>query len=188
MFLSQKSFTIFLYHKMLLFWRCLLWNLQTQKLIATLTGHPNWVNSVAISADGKTLASASADNTIKLWDLQTQKQIKTLTGYSNSVYSVAWSPDSKILASASADNTIKLWNLQTQKEFPTLTGHSDSVYSVAFSPDDKTLASASADKTIMLWKFDFDNLLKHGCDWVRPYLQNNPNVSDSDRHLCDGIP
>ncbi|MEG3862474.1 hypothetical protein, partial [Microcoleus sp. herbarium12] len=60
--------------------------------------------------------------------------------------------------------------------------------SVAWSPDGKTLASASDDKTIILWNFNFDDLRKRGCDWVRPYLQNSPHVSDSDKHLCDGIP
>ena len=118
------------------------------------------------------------------------KERNHLEGHSNSVNSVAFSPDGKTLASASSDNTIKLWHLESQKPIATLTGHSNWVYSVAFSPDGKTLASASDDNTIKLWNFDFDDLHKRGCDWVRSYgyLQNSPNVSDSDRHLCDGVP
>ncbi|MEG4083237.1 AAA-like domain-containing protein, partial [Microcoleus sp. POL10_C6] len=117
----------------------------------SLEGHSSTVNSVALSPDGLTLASASNDNTIKLWHLQTQKQLATLTGHRSMVNKVAFSPDGLTLASASNDDTIKLWHLQTQKEFATLTGHSSSVYSVAFSPDGKTLASASSDRTIKLW-------------------------------------
>ncbi|MEG4200296.1 WD40 domain-containing protein [Microcoleus sp. Pol12A5] len=128
-----------------------LWNLQTEKPIATLTGHSNPVSSVAISPDGTTLASASDDHTIKLWNPQTGKPIATLTGHSNPVISVAISPDGKTLASGSADKTIKLWNLQTQKPIKTLTEHSSTVNGVAFSPDGLTLASAGADKTIKLW-------------------------------------
>jgi len=117
----------------------------------SLEGFSNSVWSVAFSPDGKTLASASGDNTIKLWNLQTQTALKTLTGHSRLVRSVAWSPDGKTLASASNDKTIKLWNLQTGKLIATLTRHSNEVSSVAFSPDGKILASASGDNTIKLW-------------------------------------
>ncbi|MEG4206870.1 hypothetical protein QUA20_23465, partial [Microcoleus sp. Pol7_A1] len=86
-----------------------LWHLQTQKPIATLTGHSNSALSVAFSPDGLTLASASSDHTIKLWNLQTQKPIATLTGHSDSIWSVAFSPDGLTLASASSDKIVKLW-------------------------------------------------------------------------------
>ena len=76
-----------------------------------LEGHSSEVWSVTSSPDGKTLASASADKTIKLWNVDTKKEITTLKGHSSYVYSVTFSPDGKTLASASADNTIKLWNL-----------------------------------------------------------------------------
>ncbi|MEH1869508.1 MAG: AAA-like domain-containing protein, partial [Nostoc sp.] len=119
-----------------------------------LEGHSISVYSVVFSPDGKTLASASADTTIKLWNRDTGKEISPLTGHSNLVNSVVFSPDGKTLASASADNTIKLWNRDTGKEISTLTGHSNEVRSVVFSPDGKTLASASRDNTIKLWNRD----------------------------------
>ncbi|MDF5733705.1 MAG: AAA-like domain-containing protein [Rhizonema sp. PD38] len=85
--------------------------------------HKSSVNSVAFSPDGKTLASASDDNTIKLWNVATGKEISTLSGHKSDVYSVAFSPDGKTLASASTDKTIKLWNVATRKEISTLSGH-----------------------------------------------------------------
>ncbi|OCQ96040.1 hypothetical protein BCD64_11825 [Nostoc sp. MBR 210] len=168
-----------------------LWNLETGKKIRTLTRHSNPVQSVSFSPDGKTLASGSWDKTIKLWNLETGEEIRTLTGHSESLNSVSFSPDGKTLASSSLDKTIKLWNLETGKEIRTLTRDSDSVNSVSISPDGKTLASGgSYDNTIKLWNLpdlELDSLIQDNCDWVRNYLENNPNVSKSDRHLCDGI-
>ncbi|OUL35782.1 hypothetical protein BV372_09765, partial [Nostoc sp. T09] len=120
--------------------------------LKTLTRHSAPVYSVSFSPDSKTLASTSADRTIKLWSLD-GKLLKTFTGHSNSVNSVSFSPDGKTIASASADNTIKLWSLDG-KLLKTFTGHSDSVNSVSFSPNGKTIASASADTTIKLWSLD----------------------------------
>ncbi|MCA2938734.1 MAG: WD40 repeat domain-containing protein, partial [Microcystis sp. M113S1] len=107
------------------------------------------------------------------------------------VSSVNFSPDGKTLVSGSDDNTIKLWNVETGQEIRTLKGHDSPVSSVNFSPDGKTLVSGSADKTIKLWNLGTDwglsALMGRSCAWVRVYLQNNINVREEDRHLCDGI-
>jgi WD40 repeat protein len=125
---------------------------QEPKLRDTLKGHMAFVSSVAYSPDGKTLASGSADTTIKLWDVATGKEQATLKGHTdNTVTSVAYSPDGKTLASGSWETTIKLWDVATGKEQATLKGHTHYVYSVAYSPDGKTLASGSYDETIKLW-------------------------------------
>ncbi|AFZ22944.1 WD40 repeat-containing protein [Cylindrospermum stagnale PCC 7417] len=128
--------------------------------VNTLEGHSSTVNSVVFSPDGKTVASGSYDNTIKLWDVTTGKTLKTLTGHSSYVRSVVFSPDGKTVASGSYDNTIKLWDLTTGKTLKTLTGHSDSVFSVVFSPDGKTVASGSGDNTIKLWDLTTGKTLK----------------------------
>jgi len=117
----------------------------------SLNGHQFYVNSVAFSPDGKTIASTSSDNTIKLWNISSGQEISTLKGHQNYVFSVAFSPDGKTIASGSWDNTIKLWNISSGQEISTLKGHQNYVFSVAFSPDGKTIASASADNTIKLW-------------------------------------
>src|SRR5215470_8937320 len=121
--------------------------------IAVLAGHTDVVNSVAFSADGKTLATGSADHTVRLWDVATRRQIgKPLTGRTNAVYSMAFSPDGNTLATGSNDHTVRLWDVATRRQIgKPLTGHSDAVNSVAFSPDGKTLATGSADYTVRLW-------------------------------------
>ncbi|HAA31677.1 MAG TPA: hypothetical protein DCE56_33220, partial [Cyanobacteria bacterium UBA8553] len=75
-----------------------------------LEGHTDTVFSVRFSPDGQTLASASADKTVKLWSLN-GKLLRTLKGHRDTVFSVSFSPDGQTIASASKDRTVKLWSL-----------------------------------------------------------------------------
>ncbi|HEV8484192.1 MAG TPA: WD40 repeat domain-containing protein [Blastocatellia bacterium] len=115
----------------------------------TLTGHSASVSAIAYSPDGKTLATGSLDNTVKLWD--TSSCVATLEGHSGSVSAVAFSPDGKTLATSSSDTTVKLWDTASHELVETLTGHKKPVKVVAFSPDGKTLATGSDDQTVKLW-------------------------------------
>jgi WD40 repeat protein len=111
--------------------------------------HSQSVLSVAISPDGRTLASGSRDKTVKILDLDTN--ILRTTHDSAWVHSVAFSPDGQALATGSGDNTIKILHPETGSIRNTLNDHSGWIRSVAFSPDGQTLASGSDDKTIKIW-------------------------------------
>jgi WD40 repeat protein len=119
-------------------------------LANTLKGHEHSILSIAISPDGKTVASNS-DRIIKVWNLSTGESISTLVGHTNRVNAIAISPDGKTLVSGSEDNTIKIWNLLTGEEIHTLVGHSDSIHTLAISHDGKILIDGSDDNTINLW-------------------------------------
>src|SRR5258708_1905230 len=93
---------------------------------ATLRGHTLALASVAFSHDGKTVASGSHDNTIKLWDVSTGKERAQLN-HKGAVRSLAFSHDGKLLASGSNDYTVKLWDVATGSEQATLTGHAHGV-------------------------------------------------------------
>ena len=86
---------------------------QQATTVGTLDGHTDPVYAIAWSPDGKMLATAGFDNTVRLWDAATRKEIKKYDGHTKLVLAVAISPDGKHIVSGSQDNTAKIWDVPT---------------------------------------------------------------------------
>ncbi|CUA77196.1 WD repeat-containing protein 5 homolog [Dictyostelium discoideum] [Rhizoctonia solani] len=126
-------------------------------------GHTGGIWSVAYSPDGKSVASGSWDNTIRIWHADSSSPIgKPLTGHSDWIRSIAYSPLGNTIASASYDKSIRIWDVNTRQQLgePLQLAGNNAFFSVAFSPDAKLIASGcgrglfsfnSSENTVQLW-------------------------------------
>jgi tetratricopeptide (TPR) repeat protein len=112
----------------------------------------DYARSIAISPDGRWLATGFLYEGIRVWEVDTGLPVQTLKGHAASINSIAFSPDGALLASGSRDRSIKLWDAQSGAEVRELRGHDGEVTAVTFSPDGQWLASASSDRTVRLWR------------------------------------
>ncbi|MEU9149139.1 WD40 repeat domain-containing protein [Streptomyces sp. NPDC048417] len=128
-------------------------------LATPLLGHTGAVYLTTFSPDGKTLATAAYDRTVRLWDVSDPTRPKALgkplLGHTSWVSSAVFSPDGRTLASAGDDGTVRLWNVSDPVHPASLgtplSGHDGTIYLVAFSPDGHILATADEDHTVRLW-------------------------------------
>ncbi len=112
---------------------------------------PGWAGGVALSADGKLLATGSSDGVAGLWDAGSGQRLQALQGHSDCVVAVALAPDGKSLLTGSHDSTARIWDAKSGQTRLTLAAHRGAVLSVAWAPDGSLVATAGIDGTVRLW-------------------------------------
>ena len=109
------------------------------------------VLALAISPDGKKIASGGCDRLVRVWDLATGKLEHAIENHADWVFGIAFSPDSKLLITGSRDKTAKVWDLAAKESVLTFPDHQNTVYAVGISGDGKTGFSAGEDGNVRQW-------------------------------------
>lgn len=167
---ASDDFTLFLWHPNLHGHLSSGTGVQPILPVQRLLGHQKAINHVSFSPDGRLLASASFDSSIRIWAAAAGGQyLFTLRAHVGSVYQCCFSADSRLLVSASRDTTVKVWDVTGVGEkrggsgkagtgkagsrlVNDLPGHRDEVFAVDWSCDGEKVASGGKDRAVRLWK------------------------------------
>lgn len=155
-------------------WRCL----------RTTTAHQAEVSALAVSPNGRLLASGGADKTIQLWAVEsaellyrwTGRSLLSPVGHRDRITALTFSPNSRVLISASTDGTIQQWDLQTGQQFSELPGQGWGIGAIALSPKEPLLVSGGSDGLIQLWDLEAEKLIANLVQLAEPItaLQIDP--------------
>jgi WD40 repeat protein len=150
--------------------------------------HPNLVDAVAWSPDGKLLATGCHDGNLRIFDIEKNAAAKTINAHPtppqpSPIYSVTWTTDGKQVLSTSYDKSMKLWDATSGnlvREFKPFAekgfekGHQDQVFCAAITKDGKFIASGSSDRRIKLWNAADGTVVR---EFANPNIKGEPNQS-----------
>lgn len=149
-----------------------LFDVKTGQVLRELQGHQGYVFSACLSSDGKVLATAGYDNTIRYWETHSGLQIRQTPFVSDSSLTkdlrlpygmktlLAFSPNRQLLAVYMPDYSIRLCDVASGRELRRLIGHEDKVHSLAFSGDGLLLVSGGRDEKVCLWDVETGRQLR----------------------------
>ena len=162
----------------------ILWDATTGRELRAFQGHTSIVFCVAVSEDGKVLATGSADKTVRLWDVETGKELKTLTGHRSHVMGLCFSPDGRRLVTVGdrhgekefAPVEVRVWDVATGQSASAVTGVAGLGRAVAFRPDGEEFAVAATEVDIAAKRMTAVITLHAPDGHLRKTLRLDPNT------------
>jgi WD40 repeat protein/tRNA A-37 threonylcarbamoyl transferase component Bud32 len=163
-----------------------LWNTATGEPLARLEGHRSSVSALLFAADGRTLYSASADQTLRAWDIQERRQLARWQGHTDGITGLALAPEGRALVSCAGDGTVRVWNLSSQQRASSHVVLPIRVapYGAPFTHDSRRLLTASATFPVTFW----DVATARAVESILPLGTNHHSValSPDDRLVAAG--
>lgn len=136
----------------------------TGHLIGSPIPNNSIVRSLAVSPDGRLLATGDFNSTVTLWDITNRYQIgQRLIAHNGPILSLAFSPDGSLLVSTSVDDTVALWDVATGQVIGRLFGHGANVMSVVFGENGNSLITGDANGQILVWDINISHWLNRAC-------------------------
>src|SRR5205807_48572 len=128
-----------------------LWDPASGKELRKIEAGHRTLSRLAVSADGKTMASGGRDKIVRLWEVATGRPLHELKGHRSTIAGLAFAPDGRTLVSGGfSDRELRVWDLATGRVARKVKGGTP----MAFSPDGKILATEGGLRMILLWEAD----------------------------------
>ena len=132
----------------------LVFDLTNRKLLHTLRGHKGWLLDAAVSRDGNTYASSSADGTVRIWSRSGESLAVLNHPADTKIHSIQFGRDPNTLVSGASDGVVRIWDIQEKIVTREFYGHEGPILCIAIDADDGRIASGGADKGIRLWDYE----------------------------------